>query len=64
MIPAKYFNELENGFPEEQLIEILRWPAINLKDSSFDLAEPNGRKRVLFSLINIRQSLLQSIRNN
>ncbi|CAG8464713.1 13288_t:CDS:2, partial [Dentiscutata heterogama] len=53
VIPAKYWNELENGFPEEQSIEILRWPAINLKDSGFDLAEPDGRKRVLTSLINI-----------
>ncbi|CAG8598449.1 12134_t:CDS:2, partial [Racocetra fulgida] len=44
MIPAKYWNELENGYPEEQSIEILRWSAINLKDSDFDLAEPDGRK--------------------
>lgn len=64
MIPAKYWNELENNYPEEQSIEILKWPAINLKDSGFDLAEPDGRKKVLYSLINIRQSLLQSIRNN
>ncbi|CAG8619460.1 609_t:CDS:2, partial [Gigaspora rosea] len=64
MIPAKYWNELEKGYPEEQSIEILRWPARDLKDSGFDLAEPDGRKKVLPSLINIRQSLLQSIRNN
>ncbi|CAG8800212.1 32690_t:CDS:2, partial [Gigaspora margarita] len=64
MIPAKYWNELENNYPEEQSIEILRWPAINLKDSGFDLAEPDGRKKGLYSLINTRQSLLQSIRNN
>ncbi|CAG8443804.1 23680_t:CDS:2 [Dentiscutata erythropus] len=64
MIPARYWNELENGYPEKQSIEILKWPAINLEDSSFDLAVPNGRKKVLSSLINIHLSLLQSIRNN
>ncbi|RIB04321.1 hypothetical protein C2G38_2254438 [Gigaspora rosea] len=63
-IAAKYFNELEFGYPEEQSIEILRWPAINFKCSDFDLSESDGRKKVLSSLINIRQSLLQSIRNN
>jgi hypothetical protein len=60
VIPPKYWEELEDGLPETQSVEILRWPAKNRPYSGINLAEPEGRRTVLASLAKIRNSLLQS----
>ena len=59
MIPARYWTELENGLPQNQSIEVQRWPAKNGLTTGFDLAEPAGRRSVLTALIKIRESILQ-----
>ena len=59
VIPARYWTELENGLPQNQSIEVQRWPAKNGLTTGFDLAEPAGRRSVLTALIKIRDSLLQ-----
>ena len=57
-IPAKYWHEIYYGLPNEQSIEILRWPAEVRVIDGFNLAEPDGRRSVLTSLTKLRQFLL------
>ncbi|RUS15831.1 hypothetical protein BC937DRAFT_91938 [Endogone sp. FLAS-F59071] len=58
-IPAEYWEELGDGLPKEQSVEILRWPARNGIRTGLDLAEPDGRKEVLRALVQIRESFLE-----
>lgn len=59
-IPKEYWEELENGLPRDQNIEILRWPGKNYEDSGLDLAVPEERYKVLETITKIRQYFLQS----
>ena len=58
-IPAMYWTELDYGLPQEQSIEIQRWPPDNGLTAGFDLSEPDGRRTVLTALTKIRESLLR-----
>ena len=58
-IPAMYWKELVDGLPQEQSIEIQRWPSDNGLTTGFDLSSPDGRRSVLTALTKIRESLLQ-----
>jgi hypothetical protein len=58
VIPAEYWKELDQGLPKGHSVEIQRWPAENVLEGGFDLAEPDGRQTVLTSLIKIRQFIL------
>jgi hypothetical protein len=67
VISAGYWKELDRGrrgLPKDHSVEIQRWPAENFPRAGIDLAEPDGRRTVLSSLIKIRQFLLQSIGEN
>ena len=57
VIPAKYWEALQKGLPEDQSLKIQRWPARNELTSGFNLAQPNGRQAVLTALAKIRESL-------
>jgi hypothetical protein len=57
-IPAKYWSELSHGLPKSEVI-IKRWPGENAKRKGLDLVEPDGRRKVLEALANIRQCLLR-----
>ncbi|CAG8785475.1 18948_t:CDS:1, partial [Racocetra fulgida] len=53
VIPSSYFEELsEEGLPQEQSVEILRWPEENIPIAGLNIAEPEGSK-VLEILIKI-----------
>ncbi|CAG8526899.1 4114_t:CDS:2 [Paraglomus occultum] len=58
VIPASYWEELLFGLPKQQSIVIKRWPGANGLRTGFDLAEPDGRQKVLTALIKIRQYLI------
>ncbi|CAG8846341.1 18657_t:CDS:2, partial [Gigaspora margarita] len=47
VIPALYFKELSEGLPQEQSVEILRWPGENIPIDGLNLGEPEGRREVL-----------------
>lgn len=57
-IPVAYWNELRMDLPQEQLVNILRWPG-NKSDPELglDLTEPTERESVLTTLAKIRKSL-------
>ncbi|CAG8648724.1 3572_t:CDS:2, partial [Paraglomus occultum] len=59
LIPAMYWEELGKGLPKNQSMTVKRWPARNSFDTSFDLAQPEGRREVFTALAKIRKSLLQ-----
>jgi len=63
-IPAAYWRELEDGVPQNQSVEVQRWPRRNILPSGFDLAQPAGRRAVLKALVQIRESLLQEENDN
>ena len=58
-IPAAYWRELEDGVPQNQSVEVQRWPRENTLSSGFNLAQPAGRRDVWKALVQIRKSLLQ-----
>ncbi|PKY38106.1 hypothetical protein RhiirA4_451047 [Rhizophagus irregularis] len=62
-IPSKYLEKLDEGLPQEQKIEILRWPNRNGAKTGYNLAQPNGRQNVLISLVKIREWNLRNLRN-
>ncbi|CAG8459675.1 17736_t:CDS:2 [Dentiscutata erythropus] len=57
-IPKEYWANLHKGLPKKHSVEIMRWPAENGERTGLDLANPEGRKRVLRSLVKIRQFAL------
>ncbi|CAG8646838.1 5289_t:CDS:2, partial [Paraglomus occultum] len=57
LIPAVYWEELGKNLPKKQSITIQRWPA-NFK-TSFDFAQPEGRREVFTALAKIREALLR-----
>ncbi|CAG8646754.1 7905_t:CDS:2, partial [Paraglomus occultum] len=59
LIPAMYWEELGKGLPKNQSMTVKRWPAGNSFDTSFDFAQPEGRREVFTALAKIRESLLQ-----
>src|ERR1044072_2447405 len=58
-IPSTYWEDLEEGLPQNQKIVIKRWPKGNGLKTGYDLAPPDGRQNVLISLVKIRESILQ-----
>lgn len=61
VIPALYFKELSEGLPQEQSVEILRWPGENIPIDGLNLGEPEGRREVLEILVKIRKHLQLNI---
>ncbi|CAG8758998.1 3785_t:CDS:2, partial [Racocetra persica] len=60
VIPSSYFEELsEEGLPQKQSVEILRWPEENIPIAGLNIAEPEGRREVLEILIKIRKHLVE-----
>ncbi|RIA84893.1 hypothetical protein C1645_831614 [Glomus cerebriforme] len=60
VIPPSYFEELtEGGLPQEQSVEILRWPEENILKAGLNIAEPEGRYEVLEILVRIRKHLVE-----
>ncbi|RGB23470.1 hypothetical protein C1646_728455 [Rhizophagus diaphanus] len=59
-ISKEYWRELGRGLPQQQSIEILRWPGENDLESGLDLADPGERVQIFEAITRIRQSLVQS----
>src|SRR5688572_4988226 len=59
-IPANYWQELHIGLPESGSVEIQRWPGENGAQTGLDIADPAGRKKIIISLLKIREFLLNS----
>ncbi|CAB5394785.1 unnamed protein product [Rhizophagus irregularis] len=51
-------EDIHHGLPKSEVI-IKRWPEENAKRKGLDLVEPDGRRKVLEALANIRQFLLR-----
>ncbi|GBC09072.1 hypothetical protein RclHR1_00860010 [Rhizophagus clarus] len=58
VIPAEYWNELDEGLPKEKIVRVIRWPAINGLRSGYYLGNLEGRQKVLSSLAKIREFLI------
>jgi len=59
-IPADYWKELYIGLPESESVEIQRWPENNGAQNDLDIADPAGRKKIIISLLKLREFLLNS----
>ncbi|CAG8805607.1 7168_t:CDS:2 [Dentiscutata erythropus] len=59
VIPELYFKELSEGLPQEQSIEILRWPGDSFPLDGLNLGEPEGRREVLEILVKIHKHLTE-----
>jgi hypothetical protein len=59
-IPIAYWKELRKGLPQQQSIEILRWPGKNTKESGLDLAVADDRDLIFEAMTYLREYLLSS----